>query len=109
MKIMGRVVSQSMKSALVVVKHLRAAGYETYVCWNVINVHTGEVYMEFFKDFPSSAFIEAHKDGTLCAIIEKVDEIVGPSGNCIEAGQVPDDYMPHSEDDSESFKFFERL
>jgi hypothetical protein len=109
MKIMCRVVFRSLKGAQAGGKRLRAAGYETNICWDVINVHTGEVYMEIFKDFPS-AFIEAHKDGALCAIIDKVDEIVGPNnGNCIEAGQVDDDYVPHSEDDSEAFKFFERL
>jgi hypothetical protein len=109
MKIMGRVVFQNMKGAEAAEERIRAAGYETHICWDVIDVYSSAVYMEIFKDF-DSAFIDAEKDGALRSIIEKVDEIVGPNnGECIEAGQVPDDYVPHSEDDSELFKTFERL
>jgi hypothetical protein len=107
MKIMGRVVFQNMKGAEAAEERLRAAGYEIEFCWDVIDVYSSAVFMEIFKDFPVDAD-EVDADGewewevVSGVVIDEVNEIVDPyHGDCSEAGPVPDDYVPHSEDEAE--------
>jgi hypothetical protein len=98
MKIMGRVVFQNMKSAEAAEECLRAAGYEIEFCWDVIDSYSGAVFMEIFRDVA----IDADRGAVSCAVMDDVQRIVDPyHGDCLEAGPVPDDYVPHSEDEAE--------
>src|SRR5260370_38850830 len=99
-KIMARVIVQNMKGAEAADESLRAAGYETHICWDVIDVYSGVVLMEAFKDFAGDA-----DEDSMLSIMAEADKIVGPyCADCIEAGTVPTDYVPHSEDDGELLK-----
>ena len=74
MKIMGRVVFRNMKGAEAAEERLRAAGYETYICWDVIDVYSGAVYMEIFRDF---GFDDNLWEGVSGAVISRPKPLIG--------------------------------
>jgi hypothetical protein len=96
-KFMGRVIARDMKRAEAAGERLRAAGYETHICWDVIDVYSGVVFMEIFKDF---TFAGDLSEDHMLPILDEINEIVRPyCADCIEASTVPHDYVPHSDEE----------
>jgi hypothetical protein len=96
MKIFARVCFQNMKDMEAAEESLLAAGFEVEICWDAVDVFSGAVFVELFKDFA----VDADEDFAITnAVMDAVTNIVDPYvGLCWEAGPVPDNYVPHSED-----------
>src|SRR2546428_10455923 len=89
MKIMGRVVFQNMRGAEAAEERLRAAGYETDICWDVLCPIDSSIWMEVFKDFAVDA--NTKWEAVSGAVMDDVQRIVDShGGDCMEAGAVPD-------------------
>jgi hypothetical protein len=102
MKVMCRVRFQNVEDIEAAYEHLSAAGFETCICWGVICLIDSSITVETVKSFEG--------DVDVGSVLDEVDAIVEPyDGLCMETLPVPDDYVPHAdEDNSPMMPDFER-